>query len=91
MSAVHVVRTPEARFADLPGYGYAKAPREEVAPGFAWLPVRDIAADLAGPARLADGTLGFNLVVGGGLSDGPRMASPMYQCAPPTRWTRRGE
>jgi ferredoxin-nitrite reductase len=27
------------------------------------------------PARLADGTLGFNLRVGGGLSDGPRMAS----------------
>jgi ferredoxin-nitrite reductase len=27
------------------------------------------------PARLEDGTLGFNLRVGGGLSDGPRMAS----------------
>src|SRR6202034_4222058 len=27
------------------------------------------------PARLADGELGFNLLVGGGLSDGPRMAS----------------
>ena len=27
------------------------------------------------PARLADGTLGFNVRVGGGLSDGPRMAS----------------
>jgi ferredoxin-nitrite reductase len=27
------------------------------------------------PARLEDGTLGFNLSVGGGLSDGPRMAS----------------
>lgn len=27
------------------------------------------------PARLDDGTLGFNLLVGGGLSDGPRMAS----------------
>ena len=27
------------------------------------------------PARLADGTLGFNLLVGGGLSDGARMAS----------------
>jgi ferredoxin-nitrite reductase len=27
------------------------------------------------PARLEDGTLGFNLIVGGGLSDGPRMAS----------------
>jgi ferredoxin-nitrite reductase len=27
------------------------------------------------PARLADGTVGFNLRVGGGLSDGPRMAS----------------
>jgi ferredoxin-nitrite reductase len=27
------------------------------------------------PARLPDGTLGFNLLVGGGLSDGPRMAS----------------
>jgi ferredoxin-nitrite reductase len=27
------------------------------------------------PARLRDGTLGFNLRVGGGLSDGPRMAS----------------
>lgn len=27
------------------------------------------------PARLADGTVGFNLLVGGGLSDGPRLAS----------------
>lgn len=27
------------------------------------------------PARADDGTLGFNLLVGGGLSDGPRMAS----------------
>jgi ferredoxin-nitrite reductase len=27
------------------------------------------------PARLADGTVGFNVLVGGGLSDGPRMAS----------------
>jgi ferredoxin-nitrite reductase len=27
------------------------------------------------PARRADGTLGFNLLVGGGLSDGPRLAS----------------
>ena len=27
------------------------------------------------PARLDDGTVGFNLLVGGGLSDGPRMAS----------------
>ena len=27
------------------------------------------------PARLADGTTGFNLLVGGGLSDGPRLAS----------------
>jgi ferredoxin-nitrite reductase len=27
------------------------------------------------PARLGDGTIGFNLRVGGGLSDGPRMAS----------------
>jgi ferredoxin-nitrite reductase len=27
------------------------------------------------PARLEDGTLGFNLRVGGGLSDGPRMAT----------------
>ena len=27
------------------------------------------------PARLEEGTLGFNLRVGGGLSDGPRMAS----------------
>ncbi len=27
------------------------------------------------PARAADGRIGFNLVVGGGLSDGPRMAS----------------
>src|SRR5918995_491434 len=27
------------------------------------------------PARLEDGTLGFNLRVGGGLSDGPRIAS----------------
>ncbi len=27
------------------------------------------------PARAADGTLGFNLLVGGGLSDGERMAS----------------
>ncbi|HUY86440.1 MAG TPA: hypothetical protein VMU77_04955 [Acidimicrobiales bacterium] len=27
------------------------------------------------PARLDDGTVGFNILVGGGLSDGPRMAS----------------
>jgi ferredoxin-nitrite reductase len=27
------------------------------------------------PARAGDGTLGFNVLVGGGLSDGPRMAS----------------
>ncbi len=27
------------------------------------------------PARLSDGGLGFNVLVGGGLSDGPRMAS----------------
>lgn len=27
------------------------------------------------PARQADGTVGFNVVAGGGLSDGPRMAS----------------
>jgi len=27
------------------------------------------------PARLDDGTVGFNVLVGGGLSDGPRMAS----------------
>jgi ferredoxin-nitrite reductase len=27
------------------------------------------------PARQADGTLGYNVLVGGGLSDGPRMAS----------------
>ena len=27
------------------------------------------------PARQADGTVGFNTIVGGGLSDGPRMAS----------------
>jgi len=27
------------------------------------------------PARLYDGTVGFNLLAGGGLSDGPRMAS----------------
>jgi ferredoxin-nitrite reductase len=27
------------------------------------------------PARAGDGTLGYNLLVGGGLSDGPRMAS----------------
>jgi len=27
------------------------------------------------PARLDDGSLGFNVLVGGGLSDGPRMAS----------------
>ncbi len=27
------------------------------------------------PARLEDGTIGFNVLVGGGLSDGPRMAS----------------
>ena len=27
------------------------------------------------PARSPDGTIGFNLLVGGGLSDGPRMAS----------------
>ncbi len=29
------------------------------------------------PARLADGTVGLNLLVGGGLSDGPRMASDL--------------
>ena len=29
------------------------------------------------PARLDDGTLGLNLLVGGGLSDGPRMASDL--------------
>jgi ferredoxin-nitrite reductase len=29
------------------------------------------------PARLQDGTLGFNVRVGGGLSDGPRMASDL--------------
>ena len=28
-----------------------------------------------GLPRLVDGTVGFNLLVGGGLSDGPRMAS----------------
>ncbi len=29
------------------------------------------------PARFEDGTVGFNLLVGGGLSDGPRMASDL--------------
>ena len=29
------------------------------------------------PARLEDGTIGFNVRVGGGLSDGPRMASDL--------------
>jgi ferredoxin-nitrite reductase len=29
------------------------------------------------PARAADGSIGFNLIVGGGLSDGPRMASDL--------------
>jgi ferredoxin-nitrite reductase len=29
------------------------------------------------PARSADGELGFNLLVGGGLSDGPRMATDL--------------
>ncbi len=43
------------------------------------------------PAKLEDGTLGFNLLVGGGLSDGPRMASdidvfvPLEQAVEATR------
>ena len=35
------------------------------------------------PARLDDGTLGFNLLVGGGLSDGPRLASDVDVFVPP--------
>jgi ferredoxin-nitrite reductase len=35
------------------------------------------------PARLGDGTVGFNLLVGGGLSDGPRMASDIDVFVPP--------
>jgi ferredoxin-nitrite reductase len=35
------------------------------------------------PARLEDGTVGFNLLVGGGLSDGPRMASDVDVFVPP--------
>jgi ferredoxin-nitrite reductase len=35
------------------------------------------------PARLDDGTVGFNLLVGGGLSDGPRMASDIDVFVPP--------
>jgi ferredoxin-nitrite reductase len=35
------------------------------------------------PARLADGTVGFNVLVGGGLSDGPRMASDVDVFVPP--------
>jgi ferredoxin-nitrite reductase len=35
------------------------------------------------PARLEDGTIGFNVRVGGGLSDGPRMASDIDVFARP--------
>jgi len=35
------------------------------------------------PARASDGTLGFNLLVGGGLSDGERMASDVDVFVPP--------
>jgi ferredoxin-nitrite reductase len=35
------------------------------------------------PARLDDGTVGFNVLVGGGLSDGPRMASDIDVFVPP--------
>ena len=35
------------------------------------------------PARLDDGTVGFNVLVGGGLSDGPRMASDVDVFVPP--------
>ncbi len=35
------------------------------------------------PARLEDGTVGFNVRVGGGLSDGPRMASDIDVFVPP--------
>ncbi|HKQ02312.1 MAG TPA: ferredoxin--nitrite reductase [Actinomycetes bacterium] len=35
------------------------------------------------PARLEDGTVGFNVLVGGGLSDGPRMASDIDVFVPP--------
>lgn len=37
------------------------------------------------PARRADGTLGFNLLVGGGLSDGPRLASDIDVFVRPDR------
>jgi len=35
------------------------------------------------PARLDGGTVGFNVLVGGGLSDGPRMASDIDVFVPP--------
>jgi ferredoxin-nitrite reductase len=35
------------------------------------------------PARLDDGTVGYNVLVGGGLSDGPRMASDIDVFVPP--------
>jgi ferredoxin-nitrite reductase len=37
------------------------------------------------PARLEDGTVGFNVLVGGGLSDGPRMASDIDVFVAPDR------
>lgn len=37
------------------------------------------------PARADDGALGFNLLVGGGLSDGERMASDIDAFVPPER------
>ena len=42
------------------------------------------------PARLDDGTVGFNVLVGGGLSDGPRMASDIdvFVAPDPDRWSR---
>src|SRR5918995_1691143 len=43
------------------------------------------------PARLEDGTLGFNLRVGGGLSDGPRMASDIDVFVRPEEAVEIGE
>ena len=40
------------------------------------------------PARLDDGTVGFNLLVGGGLSDGPRLASDVDVFVPIRRGGR---
>ena len=37
------------------------------------------------PARQEDGTLGFNVLVGGGLSDGPRMGSDVFVDPAPDR------